>query len=118
MKGKTVFVNFWVLSCAPCKAELPSVNRLAAHYRGDTDVVVLSVSLDYNFAEANGYLAKQKLDLKVYNPVGSIPSVFFGGVMPTTVVVSKQGVIVFRRDEEGDYSSATFVSYMDSVRRL
>src|SRR5690349_10846086 len=28
LRGKVVYLNFWFLSCAPCIAEIPNLNRL------------------------------------------------------------------------------------------
>lgn len=42
--GKTVLVNLWATWCAPCKAEMPALDRLAA--REKDRLVVLAVSQD------------------------------------------------------------------------
>lgn len=44
-KGKVVLVNLWATWCAPCKLEMPSLDRLQAHL-GGADFTVLPISLD------------------------------------------------------------------------
>lgn len=44
-RGKAVVMNFWATWCAPCRAEMPSIDRLAGEMNGD-DVQVLAVSTD------------------------------------------------------------------------
>jgi thiol-disulfide isomerase/thioredoxin len=44
-KGKVVLVNLWATWCAPCKLEMPSLDRLQAQLGGG-DFTVLPISLD------------------------------------------------------------------------
>jgi len=41
--GKVVVINFWATWCAPCRMEIPDLNRLQDRY-GDDGLVVLSIS--------------------------------------------------------------------------
>jgi thiol-disulfide isomerase/thioredoxin len=46
LHGKVVVLDFWFINCPGCAAEKQSLNRLVDHFKGDTDVVFLSVALD------------------------------------------------------------------------
>lgn len=41
-KGKIVVLNIWATWCAPCKRELPSLEKLAANYKDQLVVLALS----------------------------------------------------------------------------
>jgi thiol-disulfide isomerase/thioredoxin len=44
MKGRLLLVNLWATWCAPCKAEMPALDRLQAQMGGkDFDVVAINV---------------------------------------------------------------------------
>jgi thiol-disulfide isomerase/thioredoxin len=44
-KGRAVVLNFWATWCAPCREEMPSLDRLAEMHGGD-DLIVLPISVD------------------------------------------------------------------------
>ena len=31
LRGRVVVLNFWFLACAPCQAEIPSLNKLVSN---------------------------------------------------------------------------------------
>ena len=43
--GKVVVLNLWATWCAPCREEMPGLDRLQARF-ADRDVVVLALSVD------------------------------------------------------------------------
>lgn len=43
--GKVVVLNLWATWCAPCREEMPSLDRLQAQF-ADRDLVVLALSVD------------------------------------------------------------------------
>ena len=45
LKGKAILVNFWATWCAPCRAELPLLNKAYERYK-DQGFEVLAVSVD------------------------------------------------------------------------
>ena len=44
-QGKVVVLNFWATWCPPCRAEMPSIDRLAGEMGGD-DLEVVALSTD------------------------------------------------------------------------
>ncbi len=45
-KGKIVVLDFWFIGCAGCELEHKSLDKFAEKYKGDTNVVLLSVALN------------------------------------------------------------------------
>jgi thiol-disulfide isomerase/thioredoxin len=48
-RGQILVVNFWASWCGPCRKELPSLERLAAHRR---DITVIAASVDADHGDA------------------------------------------------------------------
>lgn len=117
LRNKVVFVNFWSLTCVPCKTELPTIDKLRSHYRHDTDFYVLPVDLDRNFKGDAAYFSKKGLGLAVYAPAGVVPQALFKGELPTTAVIDKQGKIVFLKQGGAKYNSPAFFNLIDSLLR-
>ncbi len=57
-RGRTVLVNLWATWCAPCRAEMPALDRLQAS-RGGADFEVVAIDLDTRSADhARAFLAE------------------------------------------------------------
>jgi thiol-disulfide isomerase/thioredoxin len=114
-RGKVVFINFWSLTCVPCKAEMPTINNLQQHYKEDTGLLVLAVDLDHNFRDDLPYFVKKSFSLQVYAPSGAVPRSLFMGELPTTVVIGKDGKIAFFRNGMEHYDTPEFFHIIDSL---
>lgn len=92
-KGKVVLLNLWATWCAPCRKEMPALDRLQGELGGDKfEVVALSIDkggldLPRSFLEK---IKVQHLDL--YNePTAKVgPRVKAYG-MPTTLLLNPEG---------------------------
>ena len=98
LKGKVVVLEFWATWCAPCIAEIPHLNTLAASV-ADRNIQFISVD-DEEPAVIEDFVAKKKMA----GWVSASKQVFDDyGVMqrPTTIVVDGQGKIagILRPDE-------------------
>lgn len=105
LRGKVVFINFWATWCPPCVAEMPSVNSLYNKMKNNENVVFLMVDMDNKLEGSEAFMKKNKYDLPVYAPAGSIPQELFKGSLPTTVIINKKGEIVFQHEGMADYDS-------------
>ena len=115
LKGKVVFMNFWASWCPPCRAEFPSVQKLYENYSGNKDLVFLTVNLDEQVEKGKIYLEKEEFTVPFLIPNGNIPKEFFGGSLPTTVVLDKSGKIRMHHAGMADYSKESFYEEINQL---
>jgi thiol-disulfide isomerase/thioredoxin len=93
MRGKTLLVNLWATWCAPCKVEIPGLNRLQARLGGQ-DFEVVAISLDWAGAEKpRQFLESNGLDkLALYFDTKKDLMQRFGAPgLPLSVLIDEQG---------------------------
>ncbi len=73
-KGKVVLVNIWATWCAPCRAEMPALDRLYQQ-RKDRGFVVLGMS-DESIASQKQFLTEVKVSYPLLTLTGDVPSLY------------------------------------------
>lgn len=110
--GKVLFINFWATWCAPCRAEMPSIEALANRL-GSAPVEVLMISVDDDPNEVRQFVDDHGIEGKVYLRdwlAGESP--FRRAVIPTTYVISKNREITYRHSGAVDWNSEAFAAYL------
>lgn len=115
LKGKVVFMNFWATWCPPCIAEMPSIDKLYQQFKNNDQIVFLMVDVDNQMIKSEAFMTKKKLSLPVHVPMGTIPSHWLGGAIPTTVILDKNGQIVARNEGMADYSRKEVVEFITNL---
>lgn len=95
-KGKPVLVNLWATWCAPCVAEMPTLDALAG--RASDKLLVLTVSQDAKEVDIAPVFRDRGLErLAQYrDPDSNLGFAFATGMVPTTVLYDAEGKEVWR----------------------
>ncbi len=102
-EGKVLLVNIWATWCAPCREEMPSMERL---YRsvGDSDFEILAISVDAPFGQTDAF-GRPGGDLQTYadslgltfpilhDPSGEVQRIFQTTGVPESFVIDRDGII-------------------------
>ncbi len=91
---KAVVLNFWYLSCDPCRAEFPYLNEAYENYKEDIAVIALNP-----YDGTNETVARYKENLKLTLPMAAIDYKWHECMgltaYPETVVIDRYGTIAF-----------------------
>lgn len=116
LKGKVIFINMWATWCAPCIAEMPSIQELYSNYKNNPNVVFTMISFDKDHKKAEKYIHKKGYDMPVYFPNATqIPKVYESRGIPTTFVIDKKGYISYKKIGMANYSSNSFAKMLDGL---
>jgi peroxiredoxin len=114
-RGKVVIVNFWASWCAPCREELPSMNRARTVLK-QKDVAMLAINLGEDREAVNAFIDDFPIDFTVLlDHDGSVGQGWQVTGMPTTFVVNSRGEIVYRIVGKREWDS---VEILELIRKL
>jgi thiol-disulfide isomerase/thioredoxin len=115
-RGRTVVVNFWATWCAPCVAEMPSLQRLRDRMAVD-GFEVIAVNLQENAARIQPFLDRLGVTFPVVvrDHDGSMRSAWGVDVFPTSFVVRPDGRIAWWVKGELDWDDARVESRLRSL---
>lgn len=116
-RGGPVLLNLWATWCAPCVAELPTLDALAEREAGKLSVITVSQDSDGQNAAGEPELAAEKVDaffnkmkfrrLGAYLDTESAVMTQLGvSVLPTTILYDSSGKEVWRVTGEMDWTGA------------
>ena len=93
-RGKVVLLNFWATWCAPCRLEMPTMEKAYRKYK-DQGFEVVAVSVDAGPKSAVlQFLQEFGLTFQVLlDPHMDILHQFHSFSLPTSVVIDRRGVI-------------------------
>lgn len=102
-KGKYLLIEFWASWCAPCMKLAPTIKK----FRSDFPVnklEIISVTLDDNYGMFANALKKTNTNTThVFDGKKLVKDYAVGGI-PQFILMDKNGVVIYNKDEEKDYS--------------
>ena len=108
-KGKKIFVNLWASWCPPCKAEIPSIEKLYSKI-DKTKAAFVMLSLDNDFATAALFAKNNKLTTPVFYPAENLPDLFNVQGIPATFIFDEKGNLIKRIEGGDEYDTAAYLS--------
>ena len=115
-KGNLIILNFWATWCAPCKEEMPSLDKLQAN-KNLSNLKVFPINVGKDNAENSLKFFK---DLKIQNlgiyfdsPVTLAKKFGLRGI-PTTILFNKEGLEFARIVGSIDFEDKKFVDWLSN----
>ena len=111
-KGKPLLLNLWATWCAPCVAEMPTLDKVAERMQ----VVAISQDLK-GAAQVDPFFAKAGLrHIKRYLDPGVTLSVAYQASLPTSILYDSAGREVWRMTGGMDWTSGTATDLLAEAR--
>ena len=111
-KGNIMILNFWATWCAPCKKEMPSLERLSIKY---PEIIIYPINLEKpNQDKTKKFFTDLEISkLNIYfDPDFSLVKLFNMRGVPTSILIDKNGKEFGRVIGEVDFFDKSFVNFL------
>mgnify|MGYP001063296945 CR=1 FL=1 len=113
-RGKVVLLNIWATWCAPCRKEMPTLDRLQAKL-GGSDFEVVALSMDRKGPNAvTKFFAEIGIQHLALNIDTSAKAMFALGTigLPTTLLIDRQGKEIGRLIGPAEWDAPDMVEFI------
>ena len=105
LRGKVVLVNFWATWCEPCRAEMPSIDRLRMSLKGKP-FEVLAVNMAEPLSRIEKFTAAMPLGFPLLRDRdGSVGKAWKAKLLPASYLIGRDGRIRYVAYGELDWTS-------------
>ena len=94
LAGKIVILNFWFIDCAPCRMEMPELNKIKDTYANDPGIVFIAIALDEKY-KVKDFLKNSPFNYTIVPDGKTYASMYGIRGYPTNIVIGKDGNIAF-----------------------
>ena len=108
-RGQVLLLNIWATWCPPCRAEMPSMQRLHEEF-GDRGLAVVAVTIDQAGMEQSIRQFAHEFGLTfeiLHDPEGRIQQLYQTTGVPETFIIGPDGVIRRKVIAAADWYSET-----------
>jgi thiol-disulfide isomerase/thioredoxin len=111
--NKPVFINFWATWCPPCRAEMPSIQKLYEKYKNEVNFLIIS---DQSLEKQQGFLKQNNYELPVYQLLSRPKGSFSYNVLPTTMIISSDEKIILKKEGAHNWNSKTIRKIINDLK--
>ncbi len=115
-RGKVVFLNIWATWCAPCREEMPAMEKLYQELKEEA-FEILAVSIDVSGAKAVApFMQEYKLSFPaLLDPKGIVKRLYSLTGIPETYIIDKNGIIVSKIIGPRDWAGPEAIRFFRSL---
>ncbi len=112
--GKLVIINFWATWCAPCREEMPSLDKLQGKKEFD-NLKILTINVGQESVDKSiSFFKELKIEnLELYfDDSISLAKIFSLRGLPTTILINKSGEEFARIVGSIDFNDKKFIKWL------
>jgi thiol-disulfide isomerase/thioredoxin len=105
-RGKVVLVNFWATWCEPCRAEMPSMQKLKERMdKAGAPFVILAVNFGESSSRVDTFLQTMPLGFPVLlDSFNEVQRAWKPGILPASYLIDRDGRLRYRAVGEIDWT--------------
>jgi len=104
-RGRLIFLNFWATWCGPCRAEMPSMQRLWEEFK-EEDFVILAIDIQEESKLVSSFMNERGLSFPVLlDEKGKVARSYGIRGIPTTFFLNPEGEIIGKAVGARDWDS-------------
>ena len=113
--GNISFLNFWATWCPPCRAEMPSIERLYKQMSGK-NFRIIAVNAGEHRSQVASFIEKNKYTFPIYlDESNALSSIFAARGLPSTYLVNKEGKVIAVRIGAMEYDQAELIKLLKEL---
>jgi peroxiredoxin len=115
LAGKVVLSDFWATWCAPCREELPLLEKFHQKY-GSKGLAIVGVSVDKEPGGIKGFLDKLKVTFPVVHDAGhEVSGKYSPPKMPSSYIIDRKGIV---RYVHGGFRAGDAAEFEKQIQEL
>jgi peroxiredoxin len=104
-RGKLIFLNFWATWCPPCRAEMPSMQKLWENFK-EEGFVILAIDIQEDSGLVSSFVNERGLSFPVLlDEKGKVSRSYGIRGIPTTFLLNPEGEIIGKAVGARDWAS-------------
>ncbi|MEK6538232.1 MAG: TlpA disulfide reductase family protein [Nitrospirota bacterium] len=114
-RGKVVMLNFWATWCAPCREEMPSMEKLYRQFK-DKGFVIIAVASGEEVNSVNKFIKQYNLTFPaLIDSDYKVSDNYKVWALPTTYFINSRGQIIGKAQGGRDWDTKQATQYITSL---
>ena len=112
LENNPVFVSFWATWCAPCVAEMPSMQKLFNDYKNQVTFLYVT---NENWETVSEFYNKKKFEFPTYNQLTKTPEELKESTIPSTFIIDTSQKIIVKKRGAANWNSTEIRAVLDTL---